>query len=294
MTGFLDELGKKLAERWLSLLVLPGLLYLAVLSVALIAGHGHALDPVPVTARVNAFAPASTGAVVLAAAAALAGAAGAGLAATALGRLTERLWTMRGRRWPARLALRRRTARWKTADDRFRRAVKASARTPDGPRRVAEAVAAREAVGLVEPARPTWIGDRLVAVERRVHTAYGLDLLSAWPRLWLVLPDSARTGLGVARDAYSAAARLIGWAILYLPLAAWWWPALPLSAAIGVTGWARARSATAALADLLESAVDLYGRDLAAQLGIETPGRLSREAGEAITIALRKEPPPRP
>jgi len=39
--GFLAELGKKLAERWLSLLVLPGLLYLAALTAASLLGHRH-------------------------------------------------------------------------------------------------------------------------------------------------------------------------------------------------------------------------------------------------------------
>lgn len=34
MNAFLGELGKKLAERWLTLLVLPGLLYITVITVA--------------------------------------------------------------------------------------------------------------------------------------------------------------------------------------------------------------------------------------------------------------------
>ncbi|MER5626420.1 hypothetical protein ABT061_35860 [Streptosporangium sp. NPDC002544] len=38
MNGFLSEIGKKLAERWVTLLALPGLLYLA----AAMVGHTRA------------------------------------------------------------------------------------------------------------------------------------------------------------------------------------------------------------------------------------------------------------
>ena len=125
---------------------------------------------------------------------------------------------------------------------------------------------------------------------QRIHTAYDLDLSSAWPRLWLVIPEAVRTELTAARDAYTAAARLTGWAMLYLLPALWWWPALPIAAAIAVTAWVRARTATAVLAELIEATVDLYGRDLATQLGIPTDGPLSREMGLAITTTLRKDP----
>jgi hypothetical protein len=155
---------------------------------------------------------------------------------------------------------------------------------------VAAAIAAREAISLIPPRRPTWIGDRLRAGDQRIHTAYDLDLSSAWPRLWLVIPEAARTELTAARDAYTAAARLAGWAMLYLLPALWWWPALPIAAAIAATAWVRARTATAALAELIEATVDLYGRDLATQLGIAATGPLSRETGLAITTVLRKDP----
>ncbi|MFC7643160.1 hypothetical protein ACFQX6_21680 [Streptosporangium lutulentum] len=155
---------------------------------------------------------------------------------------------------------------------------------------VAAAIAARDAIGLVPPRRPTWIGDRLRAADQRVHTAYDLDLTGAWPRLWLLVPDAARTELIVARDAYVAAARLVGWALLYLLVAWWWWPALPVALALAVTGWIRARDTVVVLADLIEAIVDLYGRDLATQLGVPASGPLSRETGLAISTTLRKDP----
>lgn len=44
MGGFLGALGQKLAERWLTLLALPGALFLATAATARILGQAHALD----------------------------------------------------------------------------------------------------------------------------------------------------------------------------------------------------------------------------------------------------------
>ena len=44
MSGLWSELAKKIADQWFSLLVLPGVFYLAVTCAALILGHAHALD----------------------------------------------------------------------------------------------------------------------------------------------------------------------------------------------------------------------------------------------------------
>jgi hypothetical protein len=106
VNAFLGELGKKLADRWLTLLVLPGLLYVTVITVAGVLGQHHATDPGVLRTWVDtvAAAPASgSPARVLAGAIGiLTGAAGAGLAATALGQLTQQAWTTPGRRAPAR------------------------------------------------------------------------------------------------------------------------------------------------------------------------------------------------
>ncbi|MGV9535821.1 hypothetical protein ACWDR9_19590, partial [Streptosporangium sandarakinum] len=149
---------------------------------------------------------------------------------------------------------------------------------------------ARNDIALCLPRHATWIGDRLYAMDRRVHDAYDLDLTGAWPRLWLVIPDTARAELTAARDAHAAAARLAGWAVLYLSVAAVWWPAVLVAMVVGATAWARARATTASLADLVEASVDLYGRDLAVQLGLPGDGPMSRETGLAITSTLRKDP----
>ncbi|MEV4746357.1 hypothetical protein ACFQVD_42070 [Streptosporangium amethystogenes subsp. fukuiense] len=302
MTVFLAELGKKLAERWLTLLVLPGLVYLTCAVVAATLRHGRALDVAALRDTANRIAAqpasASPGAVLLAAAGILAAAAAAALTAAALGQAVERVWTTPGRNPLARRLTERRRKRWDEADARVRREITAAVRAGAGSapqvsgapaHEVGDAIGARNAIGLTRPQRPTWIGDRLYAADQRVHAAYDLDLDSAWPRLWLIMPEQTRAELTVARDNHTAAARLAGWAILYLPLGWWWWPAIPVTVAIALTARVRARQAAAVLADLVEATVDLYGRDLAVQLGISHDGPLTRQTGLAITGTLRKD-----
>jgi hypothetical protein len=226
----------------------------------------------------------------------LTGAAGAGLAATALGQLTQQAWTTQGRHAPARWLTSWRRRRWNRAYATVRTALAAAARTaataspPPAPALTLEAaVAACTRICLVQADRPTWIGDRLRAVDERIHRSYRLDVSAAWPRLWLLIPETARTELAAAHDSYTAAARLTGWGLLYLTVAIWWWPALLIAAVTGVTAWIRARAATAVLADLVETTVDLYGPELARQLGITCPDLLTPDIGHAVTIAVRKD-----
>ena len=45
MGGFFGELGKELAKRWVALLAVPGMLFLAAVWVAATQGQRRALDP---------------------------------------------------------------------------------------------------------------------------------------------------------------------------------------------------------------------------------------------------------
>lgn len=301
MNAFLGELGKKLAERWLTLLVLPGLLYVAVVAVAGILGQRHATEPGVLRIWVDTLAAApasrSPAGALAGAVGILTGAAGAGLAAAALGQLAQQAWTTPGRRAPARWLTSWRRRRWNRAYATVGTALQAAtAHTaatasplPDPAANLSAAVTACARICPVQADRPTWIADRLRAVDERVHRAYRLDVSAAWPRLWLLIPDTARTELTTAHDSYTAAARLAGWALLYLAAALWWWPALVIATVTGVTAWIRARTATAVLADLAETTVDLYGPELARQLGITCPGPLTPDIGHSITIAIRKD-----
>jgi hypothetical protein len=284
MTGFLGEIGQKLADRWAALLVVPGLLYLAAVTAAAVLGQGHALSYPDLSRKIAAWAasPASksVGGTVLIVAAILAGSVVAGLAAAAGGRFTEILWTLPGERAPA---------KW-LADFRRNRSrkAKAIADTSPDPAAVDKAIARADRICLIQADRPTWIGDRLRACRVRIERANGLDLNAAWPRLWLIVPDTVRTELGTARDAFTAAARLTAWAVLYLILGIWWWPAVIIALIIGATGIIRAHQATDNLADLIESTVDLHGRGLATELGEQAPGQVTPVIGRRLTTQMRK------
>ena len=302
MNAFLGELGRKLAERWVTLLLLPGALYVAVVTAASVLGQGRALDLRGLSSWIDGLAAArgagQVGIVALVAAGALAAATGAGLSAAALGEGVALLWAVEGRRGPGRWLAERRRERWRRAYADVvaaRRAVALSAVPPHGadPEARAALRTSLERCRRICPVpadRPTWIGDRLRAVDLRVHHAYRVDMEALWPRLWLALPDPARAELIDAHAAYRANARLTGWGLMYLLVALWWWPAAVVAAVTLATAWIRARGAAQALADLVEGAVDLYGHDVATALGVLPEGEgLDRASGDAVSALLRKD-----
>lgn len=300
MSPFLDTLGGKLADRWSALLVLPGLLYLAVLAGAAVLGHERWYDAPRLRDVLDDVAGApvadSPGAVALAAVGGLVAAFGVDLVARALGACLERLWLADGRTPLFRRLTARRLRRWRAADDTFREALVEAGRarlTGDAEatalaERARLRSADRNRLALAMPTRPFWAGDRLAAAEERVWQAYHLDLVAAWPRLWLLVPDGARLELHTARQLLAAAHRVQAWGVLYAALAVLWWPAAAVGAATLAFGVYRARAAVSVLSELVESAVDLHLRALADELGIDCPGPPDHETGRALTQALRK------
>ncbi|MGW9307262.1 hypothetical protein ACWGPQ_04550 [Saccharomonospora azurea] len=300
MNKFLETLANKLAERWLTLLVLPGALYLAIAIAATRLGHAHwyRVDLLRENLTRIAAEPAARNAATLALALAglLAAAAVLGILDHTLGNLFRRVWFAPERGPLTRALARRRARRWDAADRLFRDATVVAGRAqladPDTAagliRQAEERAAARNALGLVRPTTPFAAGDRMAAADRRVLDHYGLDLSSAWPRLWLVLPEHTRRAVQAANDAVAAAQRLAGWAAAYLLLALLWWPAALIGVVTLTVAWRRAASAAGTLGDLVEAAVDVHGRTLARTLGLRTAGPLDRETGAAVTSLLRK------
>lgn len=311
MGGLLTEVGKKLAERWLSLLVLPGALYLAIATTAHTLGHPHPFDLSRLTDQITTWAnhptASTTGGHVVVLAATLTGAAAAGLAAQALGSLVERLWLAAD--WPAwpppfrQLAARqtkRRHEPWTTAarawhqhreDDRRTQANTGHRADPTA-RHAAERAMTR--IAPEEPARPTWCGDRLNAVALRLDRDHHLNLATAWPHLWLILPEETRTQVTAARQALTRATTLAAWALLYLPLTVWWWPAALITATLALIARTRTRTATDTYALLLEAATRIHARDLADRLGLDPTGPLTPDTGALLTFRLTPTPPPPP
>jgi hypothetical protein len=293
MSAFLTELGRRFAERWVSLLVLPGLVYVGALVAAAALGGsrwtwigaaGGRITSALADAGVPATAAGAVLPVVLLLGASLLGTA-AGLVAQAVAGPVERISVGLWPRWAdplARPLVDRRRRRWTAAHDRFTAA-------DGGSTSRAELAAARNRIALQAPARPTWIGDRLHAADSRIWNEYGLDLSYCWSRLWLVIPDTSRQAVQDCRDRFAAAQLLGAWALLYAALGVLWWPALVAAAAVGLTGWRRGRAAAEALADLVEAVVDIHAPDLANAVGVPIPdNRVAPDLGRQITQRFRK------
>ncbi|MEU0626035.1 hypothetical protein [Streptomyces sp. NPDC005989] len=321
MGALWSELGKKIAERWLSLLVLPGALYLAVVAAGTSLGHGHALDAARLIRRVDDYAqsPAvgTLGGQVILLVSVLAASAAVGLGAQGMGSLVERVvlaadwqtWVPPGRAAAAWLVSVRRD-RWTRAARVYLDLRVAAARSralgtraDPAPREAAYRAMAR--IGQEYPQRPTWSGDRVHAVTARLERDHHLSLATVWPYLWLTLPEPTRAEVTLARGALSRAAALLGWSLLYLILALWWWPAALIGCVLAVVGRARVRNCADSYALLLEAVARLHSAELAAALGLGRPGQeppdgsvppgpLSRETAEALTLLLGGSPPPVP
>ncbi|MFE6554114.1 hypothetical protein ACFVHS_37830 [Streptomyces sp. NPDC057746] len=301
MGGFFQQLAKTLADRWISLLVLPGVFFLGGVWLAVSLGHGQAWNVVLLTRQAEnaatTVADLPTGAQALLVVVVLAGAAGTGFVVQALAGVTRRIWLGQ---WPRPLGqlvaaqTARRRAQWHrlVAERRALERASPGTRTREQQDEIDTVAQRLTRLAMAEPGRATWMGDRIHAVESIAYHRYGLDLTYGWSRLWLVLPDATRTELTAAHSAFAAAVATGTWAVPYALLAVVWWPAMLVAAGIGLTGWARARAAVADFTTLTEAAVDLHGRTLAAALGVgDTPqetGPLTISEGERITDLVRK------
>ncbi|WP_351233330.1 hypothetical protein [Streptomyces sp. NPDC002133] len=308
MGGLLSELGKKLAERWLTLLVLPGVLYLAVAVAAHTLGQAHALDVGRLTDHITAWAGApaakTIGGQVVLLAAVLAGAAAVGLAAQAIGSLTEQIvLAANWRTWPRPVRtltarrVDRRATRWADAHAAYHHHRESAAvartrgeRADPAPRH--EARRTRDRIAVEPSDRPTWSGDRIHAVALRLDRDLLLDFAVVWPHLWLHLPETVRTEITAARTAVTRATTLGGWTLLYAPLTLLWWPAAPLTGVLALISRHRIRTAVDIYAQLLEAVTRLHAVDLARHLGIDHTGPLTPGVGTTLTALLRTQPPP--
>jgi hypothetical protein len=137
---------------------------------------------------------------------------------------------------------------------------------------------------LEEDFLPTRLGNILRAAERRPFDRYGLDSIICWPRLWLLLPDSAKKDLQESRAELNNGVRLFSWSILFLVWGFWSLWAIPcaiLSASFAY-GWIL-DSATI-YGDLLESAFDLYRFTLYQSLRFPLPKTIAEEEAMGLKI----------
>jgi hypothetical protein len=137
---------------------------------------------------------------------------------------------------------------------------------------------------------PTQLGNILRAAEERPRNQYGLDTFICWPRLWLLLPDSVKTELTEARTTLNIGARIWLWSVLFLiwtPLA--WW-AIPTGTLSAYLSYRWLLNSAIIYSDLLESAFDLYRFELYKSLRFALPksSQEERQLGEQLTAYLWK------
>lgn len=135
---------------------------------------------------------------------------------------------------------------------------------------------------------PTRLGNILCNAETRPIDKYGLDTVSCWPSLWLLMPKEDRELIGSARAALDEGARLFLWCVLCLVWAPWvWWivPVALLGAAL--SHWALSASARD-YADLVLAAFDVRRLQLYDALGWPKPKTPAeeRQIGETLSRYL--------
>ncbi|WP_306366111.1 hypothetical protein [Nocardiopsis sp. CC223A] len=330
MNPLLLEIGKQATDHWKPHLALPGVAFLLAVAAVALVDTGALTDTAslraeaaPLWRALSWYTSSATVAVTVTLALVAAGLLPAHLA-RALGARCGRRWLAEGvyervLAWNTPLRRRRwRRLRRKEEEKEYKSLARAAEGGRDAVPEHAQLNPERHRSTRycpVEPSRPTWMADRLAAVQTRISHWYGIDLYWSWPHLLQVLPDRARDDLVAAEDAFTRARTLSGWGLLHLSTAAlcglhltlgvtapsWPLPVAPwdpwasaLLAAAGTvmytTGRIRAEDAIAHLADLMESYYDLYGLDLARALGLDV-GRGSLAAfGVRITNLTGKFP----
>ncbi|ONI81452.1 hypothetical protein ALI144C_19140 [Actinosynnema sp. ALI-1.44] len=251
MNPFLSSLGGKLAERWVTTLVLPGALFVVAVVCAVRLGHQAAFDFTSVANWIAREGPRMPiGAVAIGV---LLGATAAAMAAVAVGRLAEAAWVKPWRGpagWLARPLV---SVRRKLFD-------RAAAKAGVNP------------VRAYRPQRPTWVSEQFRLLDSRIAAQYhGLRLGPLWPRLWLLVPEAVRVPVQAAESQFRSAVTLVGWGVLYLGLGIWWYPAAIAGFGAALLGWSRTRTTTAALTTLIEATVDTHLDTVTTALGHPMP-----------------------
>jgi hypothetical protein len=269
LTKFWEEIGAKLGSRWAETSI-PALVFwtAAVLAVTRDGAAGARLD----AARAW-FVGQQT---LLQAVVLLAGALAVMLSGVVVDRLAHPALRLLEGYWPGPLA---RLSTWRVEgiarraaelDGDFQRLENLRRRGELTPEQAARLVAVDRTLRRL-PAEghrlPTRIGNTLRAAERRPAAKYGLDAVTVWPHLWLVLPDAVRTELAAARAGVNGAVAALIWSVLLIAFSPFtWWAGV-----IGIAGafvvhrfWLPPR--VEVFADLVEASFDLYRPTLYQQL----------------------------
>jgi hypothetical protein len=144
--------------------------------------------------------------------------------------------------------------------------------------------------------KPTRLGNILAAAEERPHDKYGLDAVTCWPHLWLLLEDGERTEIAAARRSLDTGAALAVWGLLDAGLCLLWlarpWVAGLVAAAGIVTAVAASRWLQLVAREygtLVDAVFDLHRGALYNAVARPPPEQPDQERrhGEAVTRFLR-------
>lgn len=108
---------------------------------------------------------------------------------------------------------------------------------------------------------PTELGNILRASETKPEEKYGLNAVICWPRLWLLLPEEARSEISQARASLDTGAHVLFWSLLFIVWSIWAWWAL-LGVLVAILAYRGMLSAATIYADLVESAFDVHRQAL--------------------------------
>jgi hypothetical protein len=132
--------------------------------------------------------------------------------------------------------------------------------------------------------QPTTLGNVLAAMEDTAGRAYGLDAVTAWPRLYPVLGEAVKSLVDDRRDAMDAEVRMAATmaftalVALVLLLRSGWWMLLALfPLALAVLAYNGAVQAALAYAETVQVAFDLHRADLLRALRMDPPTRQETE-----------------
>ncbi|HAC65632.1 MAG TPA: hypothetical protein DCF68_19400 [Cyanothece sp. UBA12306] len=139
---------------------------------------------------------------------------------------------------------------------------------------------------------PTKLGNILKAAEQRPLKQYGLDTIICWPRLWLLLPDSVKLELSQARMSLNSSAINWFWSLLFFGWTFFTLWIIPIALLSTYLTYRSILNTAIIYGDLLESAFDLYRFELYQSLRFPLPKSTAEEKqrGEQLTTYLLKRP----
>lgn len=137
--------------------------------------------------------------------------------------------------------------------------------------------------------QPTHLGNILRAAEIWPAVKYGLNAVTVWPHLWLIIPSATQEELASARQALNSSVAICLWGLLFLifiPFSGW---ALPVGMGVFFFSyklWVLPRAEVYGI--LIETVFDLYRFELYSQLRWSLPPNPHKEriAGKEITTYL--------